>query len=60
MATCGEWIMKSARIGASLGAVAGFFYGTYIMATSHALSWDRCIRHDGVRCRCACNRGHDR
>jgi len=39
MATCGEWIMKSARIGASLGAVAGFFYGTYIMATSHALSW---------------------
>jgi hypothetical protein len=39
MATCGEWITKSARIGALLGGVAGFFYGTYIMATSHALSW---------------------
>jgi hypothetical protein len=39
MAICGEWIAKSARIGASLGGVAGFFYGTYIMATSHALSW---------------------
>jgi hypothetical protein len=39
MATYDEWIMKSARIGASLGGVAGFFYGTYIMATSSALSW---------------------
>jgi len=39
MANYGEWIMKSARIGASLGGVAGFFYGTYVMATSHALSW---------------------
>jgi hypothetical protein len=39
MATCGESITKSARIGAILGGVAGFFYGTYIMATSHALSW---------------------
>ena len=35
----GEWIMKSARIGALLGGVAGFFYGTYMMVTSHALSW---------------------
>ncbi len=39
MATYGEWIMKSERIGASLGGVAGFFYGTYTMATSPALSW---------------------
>ena len=39
MATGGEWITKSARIGAFLGGVAGFFYGTYIMVTSHALSW---------------------
>ncbi len=39
MATHGEWIMKSERIGASLGGVAGFFYGTYVMATSPALSW---------------------
>ncbi len=39
MANYGEWIMKSARIGALLGGVAGFFYGTYMMATSHALSW---------------------
>jgi hypothetical protein len=35
----GQWIVKSARIGALLGGVAGFFYGTYIMMTSHALSW---------------------
>jgi hypothetical protein len=34
-----EWIIKSARIGALLGGVAGFFFGTYIMATSHAFSW---------------------
>jgi len=39
MAAFGEWITKSARIGAVLGGAAGFFYGTYIMATSHALSW---------------------
>jgi hypothetical protein len=39
MANYGEWIMKSARIGALLGGVAGFFYGTYMMAASHALSW---------------------
>lgn len=39
MAIHGEWITKSTRIGASLGGVAGFLYGTYIMATSHALSW---------------------
>jgi preprotein translocase subunit SecE len=37
MAISGEWMKKSARIGAFLGGVAGFFYGT--MATSHALSW---------------------
>jgi hypothetical protein len=34
-----DWIMKPARIGALLGAVAGFVYGSYSMATSHALSW---------------------
>ncbi len=34
-----KWIMKSARIGASLGGIAGFFYGAYIMAASSALSW---------------------
>ena len=34
-----EWIMKSARIGALLGGVAGFVYGSYSVATSHALSW---------------------
>jgi hypothetical protein len=39
MATYDEWIMKSGRIGASLGGVAGSFYGTYTMATSPALSW---------------------
>ncbi len=39
MATCGESIMKYAGVGALLGGVAGFVYGTYIMATSHALSW---------------------
>jgi hypothetical protein len=39
MTTYDEWIMKSGRIGASLGGVAGFFYGTYVMATSHPLSW---------------------
>jgi hypothetical protein len=39
MATYGKWIMKSARIGASLGGVAGFFYAAYIMATSPALGW---------------------
>ena len=39
MATCGEWTTRSARIGALLGGVAGVFYGTYTMATSHALSW---------------------
>jgi len=39
MVTYGEWIRKSARIGALLGGVAGFFYGTYSMAASHALSW---------------------
>jgi len=39
MAIHGEWIMKTASIGAVLGGVAGFFYGTYMMAISHALSW---------------------
>ena len=39
MANHSEWIMKFARIGAFLGGVAGFFYGTYIMATSHVLGW---------------------
>jgi hypothetical protein len=39
MAAYGEWITKSARIGAALGGVAGFFYAVCIMATSHALSW---------------------
>ena len=39
MANYGDWIMKSARIGALLGGVAGFFYGTYTMATSQVLSW---------------------
>jgi ABC-type dipeptide/oligopeptide/nickel transport system permease subunit len=34
-----EWMMKSARIGALLGGVAGFVYGSYSMATSHALHW---------------------
>jgi len=35
----GEWVMKSARIGALLGGIAGFLYGTYMMVTSHALNW---------------------
>jgi hypothetical protein len=39
MATYVEWMMKSARIGASLGGIAGFFYGAFIMATSPALNW---------------------
>ena len=39
MAIYGEWIMKSARIGAFLGGVAGFFYGACTIATSPALSW---------------------
>jgi hypothetical protein len=39
MAIYGELIMKSARNGALLAGVAGFFYGTYMMVTSHALGW---------------------
>ena len=39
MAAYGEWIKKSARIGASLGGVAGFFCGAYIMATNLTLGW---------------------
>ncbi|MGA7511908.1 MAG: hypothetical protein WBW46_03380 [Candidatus Sulfotelmatobacter sp.] len=31
--------MKFARIGALLGGIAGFFYATYSVATSHVLSW---------------------
>ena len=34
-----EWMMKPAGIGALLGGVAGFVYGGYSVATSHALSW---------------------
>lgn len=34
-----NWIMKPARIGALLGGVAGFVYGSYSVAVSHALSW---------------------
>jgi hypothetical protein len=34
MATYGEWIKKSALIGALLGGLAGFFYGAYIMAAT--------------------------
>ncbi len=39
MANYDQWVMKSARIGALLVGVVGFFYGTYVMATSAALSW---------------------
>jgi hypothetical protein len=39
MATYGEWITKSTRIGAALGGVAGFFYAAYMTATSPALGW---------------------
>ena len=39
MVTYDRRITKSEHIGALLGGVVGFFYGTYIMATSHALSW---------------------
>jgi hypothetical protein len=39
MAIHGEWIMKTASIGALLGGVTGFFCGTYMMVASHALSW---------------------
>jgi len=39
MATYGEWIKKSALIGALLGGDAGFFYGAYIMPTSLTLGW---------------------
>lgn len=38
MARC-DWIMKSGRIGASLGGVAGLLFGIYGMATSHVLTW---------------------
>jgi len=39
MDTYGEWIMKSAGIGASLGGVAGSFWAAYMMATIGVLSW---------------------
>jgi len=39
MDTYGKWIKKSACIGASLGGVAGFFYGAYVTATSPTLGW---------------------
>jgi len=39
MATYGDWITKSTRIGASLGGVAGFFYAAYITASSPTLGW---------------------
>jgi hypothetical protein len=39
MVTYDRWITRSGQIGALLGGVAGFLYGVYIMATSHALSW---------------------
>ena len=39
MATYGEWIKKSALIGALLGGLAGFFYGAYIMATGLTFGW---------------------
>ncbi len=39
MTTYSGWISRSAQIGAIFGGIAGFFYGAYIMATSHALSW---------------------
>jgi hypothetical protein len=39
MAAYRNWITKYEIIGASIGGVAGFVYGTYIMATSHALGW---------------------
>jgi len=39
MAGYDEWIMKFTCIGAALGGVAGFVYGSYSIAISHALSW---------------------
>jgi hypothetical protein len=39
MAAYGQWITKSARIGASFGGVAGFLYAAYVMATSANLGW---------------------
>jgi hypothetical protein len=39
MATYGEWIKKSAGIGALLGGLAGFFYGAYIMVTGLTFGW---------------------
>lgn len=39
MATYGEWIKKSALIGALLGGLAGSLYGAYIMATGLTFGW---------------------
>ncbi len=38
MTTYGQWITKSEHIGASIAGIAGFLFGAYIIATSHALS----------------------
>ena len=35
----GEWMMRSAAIGASLGGVAGSFCAAYVMATTDVLKW---------------------
>lgn len=34
-----RWITTSQQIGALFGAIAGFFYGAYVMATSVPLGW---------------------
>lgn len=39
MVTYDEWITKSEHVGASLGGVAGFICGAYIMATNPVLGW---------------------
>ncbi len=39
MATYGNWIAKSTRIGALLGGVAGFFCAAYIMSTNLTIGW---------------------
>lgn len=39
MDTNGDWMVKSASIGASLGGVGGFFCAAYMMATIGALNW---------------------
>jgi hypothetical protein len=39
MDTNGDWMVKSASIGASIGGVGGFFCAAYMMATIGALNW---------------------